>query len=88
MTDINKTGFVALYVSANKLTEFGFKFGVVLEDNKVKAYVVDKETWHKIENNFNESGTEWNDTSYVPLVIMTDGFMDTAKQMGWVIVGA
>ncbi len=84
MTDVSKSGFTAIFVDAAAMRKGDMPFAVVLDDNEVKCYGVSKENWKAIEENYEiyvKAG------SCKPLVYIGEGFKDTARQMGWVIVG-
>lgn len=83
-SDLSKPGFVAIYIDATKMAENNLPFAVVIDDNEIKCYGVSRDNWKAIEKDFDmyvKAG------SCKPLVYLGEGFRNTAKQMGWVIVG-
>lgn len=60
---------------------------MVLADDEVKAYATDKESWRKIESDISNHMPDWNMRGAKPLLVSSESFLDTAEQMGWVIVG-
>lgn len=76
--------FVAIYIDAAKMRENKLSFAVILDDNEVKCYGVSRENFDIIVKDFEiyvKAG------SCKPLVYLDEGFRNTAKQMGWIIVG-
>lgn len=79
-----KPAFLTIYIDAAIMKYNDMKFAVVIDDNEIKCYGVSKENWKTIKK---------DDDLYVkagsckPLVYLDDRFIDTAKQMNWVIVG-
>lgn len=88
------TGFPALAVYAEALARHEIPFGVILAENEVHGYVVNREDWAKVEEGYSGGGNvlnpEWTDGSrgeMKPLIVLTDSLEEQAAVWGWIIVG-
>jgi len=85
----DKPGFTALMVSGQLLHEAGYRFGVWIEDEKsrvgVRAYVVTKENWIKIE------GAMQNDVfsfaGMIPLLTHSKDLAITIRESRGILIG-
>lgn len=83
-----ESGFTSVQVSARCLRKNAYRFSVVLEGNRVKAYLVSRSDWNGVVDSHRHNGKLWSDPDgYEPLVAFTNGFIDTARELGWVVVG-
>lgn len=84
-SDLSKPGFVAIYIDATKMVENNLPFAVVIDNNEIKCYGVSRDNWEVIEKGFD---LYTRGDSCKPVVYLDEGLRNTAKQMGWVIVGS
>jgi uncharacterized NAD-dependent epimerase/dehydratase family protein len=81
----DKPGFTAILINASALVELGIPFAVAIHVDEIKAYLVTKDNWNRVEKALTKGVVYY--TGGRALISYTDDFSTAMREMGWIKAG-